>query len=301
MTGVIGAAVVAVWFLVFDVARGKPLFTPALLGAAVFYGVNNPIGLEIAAAPIIGYTIIHGLAFIAFGVIAASVMAVSEREPALLVAFVILFACFEVFVLGAIGALGKSLLGALAWWAILIGNLLASVAMLWYLAREHPGLPASLVGSWGGVLREGVMAGLIGAAVVALWFLALDWIHGEPLRTPKLLGTTLLRQPDTVPAILVYTVLHGLAFIAFGVVGAFLVAGAERQPLFVFPLVILFTAFEVFFFGAVIIAAKSVLDELAGWAIFVGNLLAAAAMLTYFFTGHRQLAQRMTAAFADED
>ncbi len=71
--------------------------------------------------------------------IAASVMSVSEREPAVFVAFVILFACFEVFVLGVVGALGQSMLGALVWWAILIGNLLAAAAMIWYLVREHPG------------------------------------------------------------------------------------------------------------------------------------------------------------------
>ena len=108
VTGLIGATVVAVWFLVFDLARGKPLFTPALLGNALFYGVNNPLGLEVTLGPVIGYTIIHGLAFIAFGVIAASVMSVSESEPAVFVAFVILFACFEVFVLGVVGALGQS-------------------------------------------------------------------------------------------------------------------------------------------------------------------------------------------------
>jgi hypothetical protein len=39
-------------------------------------------------------------------------MAVSEREPALFLAFVILFASFEVFVFGVLGALGKSMLGA---------------------------------------------------------------------------------------------------------------------------------------------------------------------------------------------
>ena len=301
VTGVIGAAVVAVWFLAYDIARGKPLFTPALLGAAVFWGVTDPAGFQISAGPIIGYTVIHGLAFIAFGIIAASVMSVSEREPALLIAFVILFASFEVFVLAAVGALGTSLLGALTWWAILIGNLFASVAMLWYLSREHPGLPATLVGSWGGVLREGVMAGLIGAAVVALWFLGLDWIHGEPLRTPSLLGSALLRQPGGVASVLLYTALHGIAFIVFGIIGAVLIAAAERQPAFIFALVILFTAFEVFFFGAVIVLAKWVLDELAGWAIFVGNVVAAAAMLAYYIRGHRGLAHRMTEAFADED
>ncbi len=301
VTGLVGATVVALWFLLFDFARGKPLFTPALLGNALFSGVNNPLGLEVTLGPVIGYTIIHGLAFIAFGVIAASVMSVSEREPAVFVAFVILFACFEVFILGVVGALGQSMLGALVWWAILIGNLLASAAMIWYLVREHPGLSGTLVGSAGTVLREGVVAGLIGAAVVALWFLVLDWIQGDPLRTPELLGNALLGQPPRLPAVLHYSVVHGLAFVLFGVVGAVLIAAAERQPVFIFPLVILFTAFEVGFFGAVIILAKSVLDEVAGWEIFTGNLLAATAMLAYYFKGHRHLAHRMQDAFSDED
>jgi hypothetical protein len=301
VTGLIGATVVALWFLVFDLARGKPLFTPALLGNALFYGVNNPLGLEVTLGPVIGYTIIHGLAFIAFGVIAASVMSVSENEPGVFVAFVILFACFEVFILGVVGALGQSMLGALVWWAILIGNLLASAAMIWYLVREHPGLPSTLVGSAGTVLREGVVAGLLGAAVVALWFLVLDWIQGDPLRTPELLGSALLQQPPRLPAVLHYSIVHGLAFVLFGVVGAVLIAAAERQPVFIFPLVILFTAFEVGFFGAVIILAKSVLDEVSGWEIFTGNLLAATAMLAYYFKGHRHLAHRMQDAFSDED
>ena len=98
-----------------------------------------------------------------------------------------------------------------------------------------------------------------------------------------------------------YSVVHGLAFVLFGVVGAVLIAAAERQPVFIFPLVILFTAFEVGFFGAVIILAKSVLDEVAGWEIFTGNLLAATAMLAYYFKGHRHLAHRMHEAFSDED
>src|SRR6185503_9689010 len=100
--------------------------------------------------------------------------------------------------------------------------------------------------------------------------------------------------------VVTYTIAHGLAFVAFGIVAAVLIAGAERAPMFLFAVVILFTAFEVFFFGAVIIGAKWVLNELAGWTIFVGNLLASAAMLAYFFRTHRALAHRLTEAF-DED
>lgn len=301
VAGLIGAAVVAVWFLVFDTLRGQPFLTPGLLGAFVFYGVNTPIGLTPAFWPILGYTVLHGLAFVAFGVMAAAILAVSEREPTLFVAFVILFACFEVFFFGVLGALGQSIAGALVWWAVLIGNLLASVAMLGYLFRAHRALPGTLVGTWGAVLREGVLAGLLGAAVVAVWFLIVDVIQRDPLRTPALLGSALLRQADPLAAILLYSVVHGVAFVVFGVVGALLIAGAERQPVFLFALVILFTAFEVFFFGAVIIAASWVLDELAGWTVFLGNLLAAAAMLAYYFKGHRMLTHRLTTAWADDE
>ncbi|HEU5324242.1 MAG TPA: hypothetical protein VFX28_25805, partial [Methylomirabilota bacterium] len=240
-------------------------------------------------------------AVVAVGGVAASVMAVSEREPPLFVAFVILVACFEAAFFAVLGALGTSVQGALVWWAVLVGNLLASIGMLWYLFRAHRALPRTLVGSWGSVLVEGVTAGLLGAAVVALWFFAIDTIQGDPLRTPQLLGTALLRQSAPLSAILLYTLVHGVAFVAFGIVGALLIAGAERQPLLVFALVILFTSFEIFFFGAVIIAAKWVLDELAGWTVLVGNLLAAAAMLAYYFKAHRGLAHRLTAAWVEEE
>jgi hypothetical protein len=298
--GLLGAAVVALWFLVFDVARGRPFVTPALLGAAVFYGVRDPAGLVISAGPILGYTLLHALAFVAFGVVAAALIEVSEREPALFVAVVILFACFEMFFLGALGALGRSLVGGVVWWAILIGNMLAAAVMLWYFFVGHRALPRTLVGSWGAVLREGVVAGLVGAAIVALWFLAIDTIQGEPLRTPALLGTAFLRQTATAPAVLSYTVVHGVAFLAFGTVASILIAAAEREPVFVFFLIILFTAFEVASFGAIVIAANWVLNEVAGWTIFVGNLLAAGAMLGYFFRRHRTLARRLTDAWADE-
>jgi hypothetical protein len=301
IAGCIGAAVVAVWFLVFDLARGKPLLTPALLGAVVFYGARNTTGFEIAAGPILGYTVLHGLAFIAFGVVAASLMAASEREPALLVAVAILFASFEVFFLALEGALGQSVFGALVSWSVLIGNFLAAVAMLGYFLTRHRTLPRLLVGAWWNVLREGTIAGLVGAAMVALWFLAIDTIHGEPLRTPTLLGRGLLKLLAGPHPVVVYTLVHGIAFVLFGIVASALIAGAERAPAFLFALLILFTAFEVFFFGAVMIGARWLLDEVAPWTILVGNLLASAAMLAYFFKGHRALARRLPEAFAEED
>jgi hypothetical protein len=301
VAGLIGAFVVAVWFFAFDIARGKPLLTPSLLGAFVFQGVNNPIGLEPSLLLIVGYTILHGVAFMAFGVIAASLIAVAERERALFVAFVILFGAFEVFFVAVLGAFSQSILGALVWWSVLVGNLMASVAMLAYFFRSDRSLPASLIGSWGGVVREGAIAGVLGAAAVAIWFLILDVVRGEALRTPMLLGSAVLKTEESMEAVIGYTVLHGAAFIVFGIAASFLVAAAERQPMFVFALVILFTAFEVFFFGATVIAASWVLDELSGWAIFIGNVVAAAAMLAFFFRRHKDLFHRLNEAWLEED
>jgi hypothetical protein len=298
--GAIGAAIVAGWFLLLDIARGSPLFTPALLGSAIFQGATSPDTLAVSAGAVLGYTVLHVLAFVAFGIVAASLLAASEEEPPAFIAFVVLFAAFEVFFFAVLGAFGRSLLGALVWWAIFTGNLLASAGMLWYLLRAHPRLPSTLVGSWSGVLREGTVAGLIGAAVIMLWFLLLDSLHGQPLRTPTLLGTALLGRAEATDAVLAYSVLHVLVFVLFGLVTATLVAGADEQPSFLFPLVILYVAFEVFIFAVVLVLARWVFDELAGWAVVVGNLLAAAGMLAYYFTGHPRLVRQARAVLTDE-
>jgi hypothetical protein len=301
VAGIIGAAVVAVWFLAFDIARGKPLLTPSLLGAAVFYGVNTPIGLNISIGAILGYTLVHGLAFIAFGLVAATVINFAEREPSLIIAVVIVFAAFEMFFLGVVGALGRSVLGALVWWSILVGNLLAAVAMLIYFLKQHPSLPRRFVGSWWGILREGIVAGILGAAVVAIWFLIIDGVQGQLLRTPRLLGGAFLaRFAGDVPVVPVYTIAHGLMFILFGIIAAAMIAGAERAPMFIFPVIILFTAFEVFFFAGIVVGASWILDELAAWTILIGNLLAAAVMLTYFFRTHASLRHRLAEAWDEE-
>jgi hypothetical protein len=163
VAGLIGAATVALWFLIYDAWRGQPLLTPALLGSAIFYGVSGGAGVQIAAGPVIGYTIVHLLAFIGFGIVAACMMVASEREPAIFIAFVTLFGVFEVFFFAVLRTLSQEVLGTLGWWAILTGNFLAAIGMLWFLVRGHPELPSALIGSSGPVLREGVVAGVIGS------------------------------------------------------------------------------------------------------------------------------------------
>jgi hypothetical protein len=42
-----------------------------------------------------------------------------------------------------------------------------------------------------GVYVEGVVAGLIGAATIAIWFFVLDLYNGRPFYTPNVLGAAL--------------------------------------------------------------------------------------------------------------
>jgi len=137
VAGALGAGAVAVWFLLYDTAAGAPLRTPALLGAAVLEGLRDPAALTISLPLILKYTLVHGAAFVVFGWLAAGLLALADREPRLLFAFVMLFVCFEVFSFAMIAVLAQWLLEAFAWWTILAANLLAALAMLGYLLRQH--------------------------------------------------------------------------------------------------------------------------------------------------------------------
>lgn len=303
--GLVGAATVALWFLLFDAVQGAPLRTPAVLGRVIGamargQGLPDPHSVLVSAAPILGYTILHGLAFIAMGLVAAALVEGAEREPAMLLPLLIFFAAFEIFSLALVVFLAQPLLGVLAWWAILIGNFLAAVSMLAYFFVWHRRLAGTLIGRWIAVAREGVAAGLCGAAVVAVWFLAYDTLQGRPFWTPALLGSVVLeglREPASVTIqpdlVLGYTVIHVAAFGLFGILAATLIVAAEREPRILLGLFILFACFEIFFLGFVSVVSEALVGALHWWNVAIGNLLAAATMLIYFFLGHRSLGARL--------
>jgi hypothetical protein len=46
------------------------------------------------------------------------------------------------------------------------------------------------------VYLDGLIAGIIGAAVIAIWFLFLDTVSGLPFYAPTVLGTALFLGPE---------------------------------------------------------------------------------------------------------
>jgi hypothetical protein len=307
VAGLIGAAAVAVLILVFDIAGGAPLQSPAILGSLIIKGVRDPTLVTVSAGTVVGYTIVHGLGFVVVGLIAAALVAAAERERAMVLALLIFFAAFEVFFLALVAFWALPVLGVLAWWEILAGNLVASAAMLYYFHRRHPELARSLIGGWVDVVREGIVAGLFGGAVVAVWFLLYDAVRLRPLHTPALLGAAIL-QGLRDPALLIprldvvvgYSVFHFAVFALFGIVVATCLYAAEREPRILLGLFILFLCFQVFFFGFLQALDVHLAGALPWWNVAIGNLLASVAMVTYFFLSHRSLGARLLERWTED-
>ena len=148
VSGIFGGAVVAGWFFVYDTIRLQPFQTPALLGATMLQGSRDPALLTQQWDVILGYTIFHFTAFALFGIVAATCLYAAEREPRILLGLFILFLCFQVFFFGLLEALDVHLAGALPWWNVAIGNLLASVVMVTYFFLSHRSLGARLMERW---------------------------------------------------------------------------------------------------------------------------------------------------------
>lgn len=294
IAGLIGATMVAVWFLIYDAARGAPFRTPTLLGSAALQGVQNPQAVPVSPGLVVQYTVLHGVVFALVGILIAFLIVSAQRQPARLLMLVIALLCFEVCFLAVIVWLARPVLDDVAWWAILLANVLAAGGMLAYFFVGHRALGRALLGPRSRVAREGLVAGALGAAAVAVWFLLYDTAAGAPLRTPALLGAAVLeglRDPAaltiSLPLILKYTLVHGAAFVVFGWLAAGLLALGDREPRLLSAFVMLFVCFEVFSFAMIAVLAQWLLEALAWWTILAANLLAALAMLGYLLRKHR--------------
>jgi uncharacterized membrane protein YphA (DoxX/SURF4 family) len=152
IAGAIGATVIAVWFFFVDIIVGEPLFTPTTLGRGLL-SIFGPVPEGQSPFLMIAiYTAFHYAAFAVVGMVAAMIVDVANREPSILLGFVVLFAAIEVGFYAFVGLLQQATpLGSLAWYNVMIGNLLAAAAMGMFLLRAHPALRQQFVHAIDGV------------------------------------------------------------------------------------------------------------------------------------------------------
>ena len=298
--GLLGGLVIAVWFFIFDAAQGRPLETPAMLAAALLHGVRQPVMTTAAWTLVMEYSIVHFLAFAVIGIIGALLIDASEEHPEMFGTLLIFTIGFEVFFIALIIMLGPAAQAAVSIWKGMSGNLLATAAMLSFFFWRQPVLAENLLGPWTAVVREGVIAGIIGGVIVAAWFFIYDVAIGHPFHTPALLGAIIfngMTEPQgfvvTAALVLGYSVLHFFAFILFGIAASITMAASEYEPLLALGTLVLFVWFELCFAAFVTFLAQSAVQAIGWWNIIGGNVTALAAIIAYYEIRHPRVVPRI--------
>jgi hypothetical protein len=128
--------------LLLDSAAGRPLYTPTVLGSAIFRraALASPETLSVSMEMVLMFTWIHVLVFAALGGIASRLLAMAERNPSWGFGLLLLFVVFEFGFVAAAALIASPLLRVIPWPSVLAANLLAAAAMSAYFWRRHPQL-----------------------------------------------------------------------------------------------------------------------------------------------------------------
>ena len=300
VAGLIGGAVIALWFFIFDAAQGVPLRTPAILAGALLHGAGHQALTGAAWGLVAEYMVAHFIAFAVIGAAAAMLMASAEKHSEFFGTLFLFTIGFEVFFIALVMLLGPAAQAAVSWWKGMIGNLMATAAILAYFFWRQPDLASNLLGPWIDVAREGIIAGLIGGVIVASWFMVSDILSGHLFRTPALLGAIIfngMSQPSgfavTADLVLGYTALHFFAFIMFGIAASITMYASEREPLFALGVLVLFLWFELCFAGFLTFLDQSAVQQLGWWNIAGGNIVALAAIIGWYEHRHPRVVPRI--------
>ena len=134
----IGGSVIALFFLVVDMLNGQALFTPSLIGTALFTGADPATITDIRLDMVAAMSAIHFAAFLGLsGAISALCRktGLSARNPLLVtvVIFVVLSVVFLLAEMVVMPGVGRAI--GFGW--VFAANALTAAAMAAFLRREH--------------------------------------------------------------------------------------------------------------------------------------------------------------------
>jgi hypothetical protein len=147
------------------------------------------------------------------------------------------------------------------------------------------------------VLSQGLVAGVIGYAAVALFFLVADLMIGRPaFYTPALLGGALFyglgdpAQTVVWPGpVLAFNGVHLVLFLALGLIAGWLAEISERGPQLWYVGLVLFILVLFHIQGLVLVLTDRVRTALSPWLVLAAGLSAAVAMGAYLVRVHPRL------------
>lgn len=141
--GLLGAAVVAAWYLVWDVLSGRPFETMNVLGRIFLQGDLNPGPRAIDPAAVGGFLVLHVAVFLLIGLALAKVTHLAATNLSLRMGVWIGLVVAFLFLTGLVYMLNVSTGNRLPLWEVLGGGVLGVAAMGGWLWRRHPGLRRS--------------------------------------------------------------------------------------------------------------------------------------------------------------
>lgn len=281
--GAVAGIVVILWFLVMDLVAGHPFDTPARLSSAVLRTEFSGPWPRLMML----YTVLHFGVFISMGVAAASTLALLRIQPGLLVGGVFAVGVLNTVHYAGLLVTGTNLLTIVPIGQVATANLLGGTVMMAYL---HRALGSEEPFGWNvlrryPVLFEGLATGLVGAAIVAIWFLIVDLFAGSPLHTPAALASALLLRAASaaeielnVGVMAAYSILHLSAFVVVGMAFSWLVQRLQGAPEFGVRALAVLLVLEGLFIGSVGMASGWIVQEMGWVTILVANGLAVAGM-----------------------
>jgi hypothetical protein len=146
------------------------------------------------------------------------------------------------------------------------------------------------------VVREGIVTGMIGALIVAIWYFVFDAAGGRPLYTPNVIGKILFHgdlTPGTttiMPSVLLgYTLVHFVLFALVGMGLTLLVHQATRNTTLRMGVWLGLVVAFCFFAGMTFMLTTASGNRLPLWSVIGGSLLGVLAMAWYLWRRHPRL------------
>jgi hypothetical protein len=143
------------------------------------------------------------------------------------------------------------------------------------------------------VIRDGIIAGLLGALVVAGIHLITDLVAGEPLRTPTALGVLLLGGGEAAANLgiaLRFTCIHAVAWVMLAVLASWLISMADVHPRLAATI---FAVSAFVFINVMYLAGALSVPGLPPHHLWVGTLLGSAAAGAWLLRRHPWLTRHI--------